>query len=283
MKRFLILLAVAVLAVGSATAQKKEVAVLTTEVEALKQQNGALTTEVEALKQQLAEAKAREDKLQEENSAIKGEVKALTTQVEALSDVIAKAVSANKEAAAILSTEKPSYQIAGEVNCGMIAVREGFLFGFINSRNEYIIKAQYDAVYDFDRGFACVKKNGKWGVIDTTGKTVIECLYDDLSIWADYSIWRVRNGSHYGLISAVNGAVIAPVKYEDIDDLKYGRARMKINGKRGFFDEKGKVAIPARYSYADSDGFGVDGTAHVEGNGRDDHYIDKNGNFVRNY
>ena len=281
MKRFLTILVVAVMAISSVSAQKKEVA--------------ALTTEVETLKRQINDAKAREQKLQEENNTIKGEVKALATQVNVLTESFKKLAGESSEAiAAVLATSaNPSndvatsksakYQIAGELSCGMIAVREGLLFGFIDSRNEYIIKAQYDAVYDFDRGFACVKKNGKWGVIDTTGKTVIECLYDDLSIWADYSIWRVRNGSHYGLISAVNGAVIAPVKYEDIDDLKYGRARMKINGKRGFFDEKGKVAIPARYSYADSDGFGVDGTARVEGNGRGNHYIDKNGNFVKNY
>ena len=138
------------------------------------------------MKQQIAEAKAREKKMQEENSAIKSEI-------EALSNVIAKAVSANKEAAAMLSTEKPSYQIAGEPSCGMTVVREGLLYGFINSRNEYVIKAQYEEVYEFGRGFAQVKKNGKWGLIDTTGKTIIPCSYDELDRWAgaDYSIWIV--------------------------------------------------------------------------------------------
>ena len=302
MKRFFLILAVAVLTIGGATAQKKGVAALTAEVEALKQQNGTLSDKVEELKQQNAElqqqindAKAREKKLQEENSTIKGEVKALTTQVNVLTESFKKLADETSEAIATVlatpattTTAKPAaapkgvkYQIAGEPHCGMTPVREGFLYGFINSRNEYVIKAQYTWVNKFERGFATVVKNGKLGVIDTTGKTIIPCSYDEVSNWSGYRIWKVRNGSHYGLVSAVNGAVIAPVKYEVIDYLQYGRARMKINGKYGFFDAAGKVVIPARYSYADSDGFDVDGTARVKGNGRDYHYIDKNGNFVK--
>ena len=57
---------------------------------------------------------------------------------------------------------------------------------------------------------------------------------------------------------------------------------MKINGKYGFFDEKGKVAIPARYSNFYADGFYKDGTDAVTSNGREWHYIDKNGNFIKN-
>ena len=309
MKRFFLILAVAVLTIGSATAQKKGVAALTAEVEALKQQNGALSNEVDALKQQNAElqqqindAKAREKKLQEENSAIKGEVKALTTQVNVLTESFKKLAGESSEAIAtvlaapannttnnsVAASRGVKYQIAGEPSCGMTLVREGLLYGFINSRNEYVIKAQYENVttngFDsgFHRGFAMVKKNGKWGVIDTTGKVVIPCSYDDVSVQGGtgYRIWKVLNGTKLGLVSAVNGAVVVPVKYDYIGDLCYGRIKMGINGKYGYLDKNGNVVIPARYDRAYD--FESDGTANVRVKGNGWHYIDLNGNFVRN-
>lgn len=303
MKRFLTTLVVALLAIGSVSAQKKVVEALTTEVEVLKQQNGTLTAEVEVLKQQLNDAKAREKELQEENSAIRGEVKALTTQVNVLTESFKKLADESNEAIAtvlaapannttnnsVAASRGVKYQIAGEPSCGMTLVREGLLYGFINSRNEYVIKAQYENVttngFDsgFHRGFAKVKKNGKWGVIDTTGKVVIPCSYDYVSIQngTGFRIWRVYSGGKYGLVSAVNGAVVVPVKYQEIGSLSMGRIKMKINGKYGFFDKNGNVVIPARYSRADY--FEADGTAKVCGNGREYHYIDLNGNFVRNW
>lgn len=282
MKRFLTTLVVALLAIGSVSAQKKVVE--------------ALTAEVEVLKQQLNDAKAREKKLQEENSAIRGEVKALTTQVNVLIESFKKLADESNEAIATVlaasannsanNSVAPSggvkYQIAGEPCCGMTPVREGLLFGFINSRNEYVIKAQYEETGNFVVGFACVKKNGKWGVIDTTGKEVIPCSYDDLELQdgTGYRIWRVLNGKKWGLVSAVNGAVVVPVKYDAIGDISYDRISMKINGKWGYFDKNYNVVIPARYDTADN--FTSDGTAYVGGNGRDyNHYIDLNGNFVR--
>ena len=56
MKRFVIIFAVAVWAIGSASAQKRVVE--------------ALTAEVEALKQQLVESKASEEKLQQDRKSV---------------------------------------------------------------------------------------------------------------------------------------------------------------------------------------------------------------------
>ena len=40
---------------------------------------------------------------------------------------------------------------------------------------------KYDSIGYFYNGFAHVELNGKWGIIDETGKEVVECKYKTLS------------------------------------------------------------------------------------------------------
>ena len=309
MKRFMMILAVAMLAIGSASAQKKNVAALTTEVETLKQQNGTLTTEVEALKQQNAElqqqiddAKAREAKLQAKCDTLDkayAQVEKLSAQVEALSDVIAKAAGTDKVAAIVATVEKPKYEVVGEVHNGMVVVKEGFLYGYVNSKNEYIIKAKYEEVKDFVNGYAWVRSGDKWGVVNKTGKMVVSCTYDVVEHY-NKDIYVVQNNGLYGLISATNGTIIQPVKYSMIGSpenwvfggwdfnykeriiLSHDRARMCLNGKWGYFDENGRVVIPAKYAVARH--FRLAGLAHVADSKTGKLYsIDKNGNYADSY
>ena len=295
MKRFLTILAVAILAIGSVSAQKKVVETLTTEVETLKQQNAELLQQIEALKhndtkmqQQLSDAKAREENVQQRlntltnaNAALKAEqnaanakmdivvgkvnelvgqvntltlqvnelttqVNTLNTQVEVLNDSIAK-LSARPVVAA--EPAKPKYEVVGEMCNGMVLVKEGLLYGYVNSKSEYIIPAQYEEAESFVNGYARVKKNDKWGVVNTTGEETIACSYGEVSHFSG-TIWKVKQGELYGLLSAVNGAVVQPLKYTRIGNIWYQRAEMCINGKYGFFDENGKTVIAAQYDTA---------------------------------
>jgi hypothetical protein len=45
---------------------------------------------------------------------------------------------------------------------------------------EWAIQPQYDGARDFRNGYASVRKGDKWGVIDDTGKMVIEPKFDDI-------------------------------------------------------------------------------------------------------
>ena len=48
--------------------------------------------------------------------------------------------------------------------------------------SEILIKPQYEDALDFSEGYAAVKKDGKWGYIDETGKVVVDFQFD----WAGY-------------------------------------------------------------------------------------------------
>ena len=62
---------------------------------------------------------------------------------------------------------------------------------------------------------ARVERNGKWGYINTTGREVIRC------------------------------------KYEEAGDFRDGRARVKLNDKWDYIDIKGKDVIPLEYEGAE--------------------------------
>ena len=78
-------------------------------------------------------------------------------------------------------------------------------------------------------------------------------------------------------MSAATGATVQQTSYTLIDDLSQNRAMMCINGKYGYFDEKGKTVIAAQYNWAGD--FGRDGKAMVE-KGDDMYYIYTNGSYA---
>lgn len=257
MKRFFAIIAVMFIAIGSASAQKKVVEAVQTEINGLKAENATL-------KQQLQELNARHEQLvgnytslaqsyqlvATDVQTLRTTINGLATQVTALNDSIVKL--SERPAAAPAEPAKPQYEVVGKLSNNMVAVKEGFLYGFINSKNEYVVKAQYQEVKDFVDGHARVKLNDKWGMIDTNGKVTVACSYDEIEHYHG-TIWRVKKGDLYGLVSAANGTLIQPVKYTEIAEdyqVKNQRGMMMINNKYGFFDENGKVVIAAKYEQA---------------------------------
>lgn len=78
--------------------------------------------------------------------------------------------------------------VKADFSDGLLAVKKGGKWGFINAEGKIVIKPVYDYVYAFSEGLAAVKQNGKWGFINTKGEMVIEPVYDD-PIDNEYSSW----------------------------------------------------------------------------------------------
>ena len=56
---------------------------------------------------------------------------------------------------------------------GLAAVKKDGKWGYINTKGEQIVECKFDDACDFSEGFAWVKKDGKWGYINTKGCSVI--------------------------------------------------------------------------------------------------------------
>ena len=128
------------------------------------------------------------------------------------------------------------------------------------------MKKEYDFVSSIiNDGFASVELNGKWGMIDETGKEVIECKYNNVDDFHNGFARVVLNGK-WGIIDET-GKVVVECKYDYIGLFNDGFARVELNDKWGYIDETGKEVIECKYDYiyyANRNGF-----FHVQLNGEE--------------
>ena len=132
----------------------------------------------------------------------------------------------------VIDAEANNYRKAWVFSEGLAAVMKDGKIGFINAKNEVVIPFQFEYSdkcrmwnfgYLFHDGYCIMtNKDGDLGLIDTTGKWVVEPAYDE--IWAPHE-------SGYRII---------------VD-----------NSKHGVLDSRGNVIYSAEYGYVDvlSDGF----------------------------
>jgi hypothetical protein len=155
----------------------------------------------------------------------------------------------------------------------------------------YIVKPtlDYGVVLNFHDGFAAVKKNGKYGIIDKTGKEVVPVIYEYVTnFWDEYDdtpifyegMARVarfdKNGyMKWGFIDKTGKEVIAPI-YNGASNFYDGIAIVNKDGTWCFIDKTGKVIIPQiSNNYYEVHNY-HEGLAAVEKNVV---YYDKNGVF----
>lgn len=75
------------------------------------------------------------------------------------------------------------------------------LYGFVDVKGNWVIAPQYIEVKYFRDGYAAVKQEGGWGVIDTSGKLVIPCTQPWLEhrggpyFYSDSGQWLTVDGS----------------------------------------------------------------------------------------
>ena len=61
----------------------------------------------------------------------------------------------------------------GILKKALLRLKKDGKWGYINTKGEQIIECKFDGACDFSEGFAWVKKDGKWGYINTKGCFVV--------------------------------------------------------------------------------------------------------------
>jgi hypothetical protein len=82
-----------------------------------------------------------------------------------------------------------------------------------------------------------VKKDDKWGYIDTTGKEIIPCVYEEARDFAD-GLAAVGKDDKWGYIDKT-GKEIIPCLFDNVVQIKDGLAEVKLYTQKGFADTKG--------------------------------------------
>ncbi|MBM3748509.1 MAG: WG repeat-containing protein [Acidobacteria bacterium] len=95
------------------------------------------------------------------------------------------------------------------------------------------------------------ESKGKWGYKDTRGRIVIPARYEVAQPFLPEGIAAVADQSGWAYIDAQGREVIRPFIFDNGPDYFHeGLARFVAQGRFGFFDRHGKVAIPARFDFA---------------------------------
>ncbi|MBR6466454.1 MAG: WG repeat-containing protein [Bacteroidales bacterium] len=147
------------------------------------------------------------------------------------------------------------------------------------------INFKYDYVGNFSEGLAYVRRNGKYGYIDTTGRKVIPCSreYKFVNLFDFYA--PASTDFHEGLACVIKedkwgyidktGREVIPCIYDDASVFSDGLAKVSFEGKRFYIDRTGKEVLTAG---KDWDVF-KEGLARITKDGKTG-FVDKVGNEV---
>lgn len=126
------------------------------------------------------------------------------------------------------------------------------VYGYINNEGKIKIEPQFSFATPFHNGFALVKtKEDKMGVIDQTGKFIIDPIYD--SIWEiDENLWGKWIVERAGDSSAVISKEAKIIFEEKNVDLRYPYSKSGVievteNGKIGFINLEGEFIVKPVY------------------------------------
>lgn len=115
----------------------------------------------------------------------------------------------------------------------LAAVKKDDKWGYINSEGKTVIQSMFDEASGFVKGRAVVKVKDKFGLINKAGEFLIQPAYESLKIGSDY-VYVEKNADdhtsdvHRGIIG-FDGKVLVDVKYDFITELSF---RKRIVSKR---------------------------------------------------
>lgn len=160
---------------------------------------------------------------------------------------------------------------------GYASVKLNGEWGIIDKNFQWVISAQYEDIGDYSNGLIPVKKNGKWGAIDLGGNIVVNFLYDKFSSYSD-GYASVSCKEKYGFIDTA-GKTLISLKYDDAKSFSEGFAAVQYQGKWGFVNTNGKLVIGLNY---DSVGAFYNGLAAIQNpqNANPQYYITSSGEKV---
>lgn len=183
----------------------------------------------------------------------------------------------------------------------LLPVEENKLWGFIDTKGNYVIKPQFNLVSSFSDDLALVqleiggtsfnsdgkieRKPSKFGYIDKTGNVVLKPIYENVEDFID-GFAPVRIGDKhegrflypgkYGFMDKTGKLVIEPQFDNVANYFSEDLMAVQVGKKWGFVDRSRKIVIPPQF---DSINEFSEGLAVVYKNNKAG-YIDKTGKFV---
>ena len=127
------------------------------------------------------------------------------------------------------------------------------LYGLYDLNGNQVLPHVFERIDGFYCGRAIVEKNGKYGVIDKTGKELFYTDYGSIDRFSNnYALVYTRrkdDETKVGIIDT-NGKAVIPAIYQSLEhiyNVSEGMAVMGQNRKYGFVDTTGKIVVQFKY------------------------------------
>lgn len=133
---------------------------------------------------------------------------------------------------------------------GYMLVKKENKWGLLDSQFKIVLKVEYDWI-SIQAPLIKIKKGNKWGALDKDFKLVIPIENESIELIGDNKIKLVRAGQLEWKFYRKDGRIIDLAKYSMIEDFfSLGVAMVKKNDKYGFINEDGVEVIPCIYNDA---------------------------------
>lgn len=130
---------------------------------------------------------------------------------------------------------------------GMARVRQNGKWGFVDENNNQKIPIRYDYILSFSEGLACVNIKDEWGFIDQVGNLVIPIIYEYINSFSEGLAFVQKNCNEKQFIDRIGNTIIE-FEYDGFArSFSEGFAIVDLNGKYGFIDRSGEIAISIIY------------------------------------
>src|SRR5690606_15413475 len=136
---------------------------------------------------------------------------------------------------------------------GLIAVKAGEKWGYADKTGKEVILPKYEKALPFNSEYTKVMVNHKWGLIDKTGKEIIPMEYDDIDSRRYFGFFIVEINHKRGLVNS-SGKEVIPVKYDELkfyilENDSEPLFEAKLDKKIGLIDAvRGRELIPVKYT-----------------------------------
>jgi hypothetical protein len=132
-----------------------------------------------------------------------------------------------------------------EVSEGYRAIKRNGRYGFIDSQGRLRIANRYEDVQPFQEGHAAVKILGKWGFINLQDNIAVQPVYEEVKPFQN-GFALVKQKGFFGLIDT-KGRLILPLRFQNITILASKNFLIEQNGQKGLADHFGHIIIQPRF------------------------------------
>ena len=130
-----------------------------------------------------------------------------------------------------------------ELECGLLGRKYLGFWEIVDSNGNVVSdwNKGITQIDNFKEDSVLILKGELYGLLDHTGKTILPCQYGHISVWAKsiLLVSKTASTSIYYRLCYENGKMVNSHEYTQIDELKDGKACVKIGTYTGFIDENG--------------------------------------------